>query len=54
MAVNLIGIPLFILLIASLLGLVIGFIVKKKKLMQVSFIALVIVIIIYVVLSFIF
>lgn len=54
MAVNLIGIPLFILLIVSLVGLVIGFISKKKKLMQVSFIALVIVIIIYFILSFIF
>lgn len=52
MAINLIGIPLFVLLIVSLLGLAVGFIAKKKKLMQVSFIVLVVVILIYFILSF--
>jgi len=54
MALNWIGISLFALMIVSLLGLLIGFIAKRKNLMKISFIVLAAVIVFYLVLSFIF
>lgn len=54
MGINFFGLPLFILSVAAMIGILVGFVLKKKKVTQRSFIALVIITIIYVVLYFIF
>jgi len=46
-AFNFIGVPMFLLVIASLIGLLIGIIKKNKKLILTSSIILIVIIIVY-------
>ena len=54
MAVNFLGIGLFILLIASIAGVVAGMALKNEKVRNSSIIALVIVLILYGLMTFVF
>ncbi|SHJ37966.1 hypothetical protein [Parasporobacterium paucivorans] len=54
MAVNFIGPILMALLVASAIGVITGLVVKNKKVLLISFIALVVIVAIYVILSMFF
>lgn len=54
MAFNFIGVPMFILLIISVVGVIFGLVKKNKKLYKTSLIILSVVIVVYIILFFIF
>jgi hypothetical protein len=47
MAINLIGIPLLVLFLASLIGTIVGIVSKNKKVILISVIVLAVVILLY-------
>jgi ABC-type microcin C transport system permease subunit YejE len=50
MALNFLGIPLIILLVASVIGILLGIVRKNKRIMWISVIVLIVVLLIYIIL----
>ncbi len=54
MAINYLGVPLIFLLIASVIGILIGIVLKHKRMLIISTAVLMAVVLIYIILFFIF